>query len=238
MFNKYNDRGAGYHWDKISYHILKRNAFILARYNNVISLIEKNAGMKGQAVLDVGCGDGVLSHLLAKKGLRVSGIDYTVEAIEFAKGKAQGAIEFKVGNVYELPWDDGSFDVVVSSDVIEHLEDVDKYISEIKRVLKTDGLCVLSTPVRITKEPLDKEHVVEWFESEYIDVIEKHFSDSIFYTSHPVCLKELMSGLYFNKPWGKVVFNVLSIFGYNPFESFESRFKHMSLQYSVSRNIK
>jgi len=238
MFNKYNERGAGYHWDKISYHLLKRNSFILARYNNVVSLVEKNTSLKGKTVLDVGCGDGVLSYLLSKKGLTVSGVDYTSDAVEFAKEKTQGNIEFKVGNVYEIPWADNSFDVVVSSDVIEHLDDVDKYIGEIKRVLKKDGICVLSTPVRITEEPLDKEHVVEWFESEYVDVIEKYFPDSEFYTSHPVCLKELMSRTYFNKPWGKIIFNLLSISGYNAFESFESNFKYMSLQYSVSRNIK
>lgn len=238
MFNKYKTRGAGYHWQQIRKNPIKRNAFVVARYNNVISLVEKNIDIKDKSVLDVGCGDGVLSYLMSQRGLKASGVDSSREAIEFAKQKTQNGIDFRVGDVYSLPWGDDSFDIVVSSDVIEHLDDVGKYISEIKRVLKKGGICVLSTPIRITEKPLDSEHVIEWFEGEYHDLIGTLFSDNIFYKSHPVCLMEIMTVPIFNKPWGKLFLNMLSIIGFNLFEAFDSSFRYMALQYSVSKNNK
>lgn len=238
MFNKYITRGAGYHWQQISKHPLKRSAFSVARYKNVISLVENNVDIKGKSVLDVGCGDGVLSYLMSQKGLEASGVDSSREAIDFAKQKTKNAIDFRVGDVYSLPWGDDSFDIVVSSDVIEHLDDVGKYISEIKRVLKKGGVCVLSTPIRITEKPLDSEHVVEWFEGEYHDLIESLFIENTFYKSHPVCFMEIMTVPIFNKPWGKLFINILSMIGLNVFETFKSNFRYMALQYSVSKNNK
>ena len=232
-FKKYQSRSAGYHWDQISKHPIKRNAFVLARYKNVISLLGKT---KNEAVLDLGCGDGVLSYLLYEKGLKVSGIDLSEEAIEFAKNKTNNRIEFKVGSVYHLPWEDNSFDIVLSSDVIEHLEDVSQYLKEIKRVLKPNGKCVISTPIRITEIPLDTEHVVEWFENEYRDLINNKFPGSSFYKSHPIIFMEMMNSVYFKKQWVRFFINLLSIFGINIFQTFKSKFRYFALQYSVSIN--
>lgn len=234
-FQKYKTRGA-YHWEQIGYNLVRRNAFVLGRYNNVIRLLEQKVGLlDGVKVLDVGCGDGVLSYLIAKKNAAVSGLDYSEIAIEFAKEKIKEySIDFKRGSAYELPFEDDCFDAVVSSDVIEHLEDVPRYLSEIRRVLKDGGVAVISTPIKCTEHPLDKEHVVEWFQDEYKSVIEKQFSASDFYYSHPLALQEIYSYLIFRKPWPRLLMNILSLV-INPFNGFASRFKYKVLQYSVSQ---
>jgi len=137
-FQKYKTRGA-YHWEQIGNHLLKRNIFVLGRYKNMVELVN-NEKVKGKKLLDIGCGDGVLSYLFAKEGYEVSGIDYSDIAIEFAKEKTKNLnIDFRQGSAYELPFEDNSFDIVVSSDVIEHLEDMPLYLSEIKRVVKRGG---------------------------------------------------------------------------------------------------
>ncbi len=142
-FQKYKTRGA-YHWEQIGKHPVKRNSFVIGRYRNVITLLKSGLGenLAGKKILDVGCGDGALSYLLAKEKAMLSGIDNQEMAINFAIERTHGMnIDFRVGSAYELPWDDRTFDAVVSSDVIEHLNDPFRFLKEIKRMLKTERGC-------------------------------------------------------------------------------------------------
>ncbi len=101
----------------------------------------------GQSVLDVGCGTGTLT-LAAKAAAgsagRVAGIDPSPEMIEAARRKAARArsdVEFRVGVVEALPFEDAAFDVVLSSLMLHHLPDdvKRKGLAEIARVLKPGG---------------------------------------------------------------------------------------------------
>lgn len=233
-FTKYKTQGA-YHWDLVSLHPTKRDPFLLGRYRNVIFLMKKKiSSLKGKKILDLGCGDGVLSYMLAKERAIVSGVDSSDVAIAYAKEKTKKMqIEFRKANVYELPFDDNEFDAVVSSDVIEHLQDVNQYLKEIKRVTKKGGIIVLSTPIKLTEEPLDKMHVVEWFTKEYINILSKYFEKTDFYTSHPVFWMEAM----LHSKYSRLMVNLISYFK-NPFEKINSKFTLMALQYSISENIK
>ena len=235
-FHKYKKRGA-YHWEQIGFNIFKRNTFVLGRYHNMISLAKNEINdLKDKQVLDVGCGDGVLSYLFAKEDAKVSGIDYSDIAIEFAKEKTKGLnINFQQGSAYELPFEDNSFDIVISSDVIEHLEDVEKYLSEINRVVKsTEGIIIISTPVKFTEYPLDKEHIVEWFPNEFKKIFSIKFKNSKYFYSHSLVNHELIQKTLFGKSLYKVLFNILSFF-HNPFDGFNVSFKHKVLQYVVIR---
>jgi demethylmenaquinone methyltransferase/2-methoxy-6-polyprenyl-1,4-benzoquinol methylase/phosphoethanolamine N-methyltransferase len=101
----------------------------------------------GERVLDVGCGPGSLTIPAAKKVGRegaVSGIDASPEMIEVAKRKArkEGAeIDFRVSPIEALPFEDGTFDVVLSSLMLHHLPDDVKAegLAEVVRVLKPGG---------------------------------------------------------------------------------------------------
>lgn len=114
------------------------------QYESVLRFVEP-----GMTVLDAGCGDGVLSIMMAKKGAHVTGIDMSEPNIERARSAAQeegvsGATTFAVGDSENLPFPDASFDLVVSSHVLEHLPDFDKGLREILRVGK--GKAVIAIP--------------------------------------------------------------------------------------------
>ena len=95
-------------------------------------------------VLDVGCGTGLLSLLMKNQGNDVCGID--ISEVALRKAELRG-IKVKLGNIdNNLPFDDDIFDVVVCSEVIEHLFNPIEALEEIRRVLKPEGSLVLTTP--------------------------------------------------------------------------------------------
>jgi len=95
-------------------------------------------------VLDVGCLDGTIGTLLLNEGNEVYGIDASEPAI--AQALARG-VKARLGNVEErFPFDDALFDGVFAGEIIEHIFDIDKMLSEIGRVLKPAGVFVLTTP--------------------------------------------------------------------------------------------
>lgn len=165
-FSKYEKRGA-YHWPMISNKPTVMNAYVKARYNMCIQLIERSS-LNVKNVLDLGCGDGALSYLLYKKGYNVTGIDTSELGIMFARNEhadRQTDCKFLCKHSSELA--DNTFDAIVSSDVIEHVENVNQFIGEIKRILVPGGIAVLSTPIRVTELVWDREHVREWFPGEW-----------------------------------------------------------------------
>jgi ubiquinone/menaquinone biosynthesis C-methylase UbiE len=102
--------------------------------------------VKGKDVLDVACGTGVGSSFLKHAGARnVWGLDIDPQAIAFAKTR-YGVVSFAQCDATELCLPDGSVDVVVSFETIEHLQDHQKYIKECRRVLRPGGVFICSTP--------------------------------------------------------------------------------------------
>jgi len=221
-FTKYQSRGVGYHWQQASRSIKKRNLYVLARYQIVTRLIGDK--IRGKSVLDVGCGDGVLSWMLAKRGAKVTGIDNAGDAVEFAREKCAGEsdLDFRVGSVYELPFENDSFDYVVSSDVIEHLSEPDKMLSEMKRVWKEQGQVVISTPIKITGEPLDKMHFQEFFPQDFETLLRSQFSDRQIelLCTHPLFWQEFQQKSIRGHDFPRALINLANLtFGFNPFAS-------------------
>jgi len=98
-------------------------------------------------VLDIGCGGGRYSVILAKEGFEVYGIDFISSAIKLAKENAQKAgvvnkTHFRVGDALSLPYKSHFFDVVNDDDCLHHIakEDWKLYIFNIKKVLKKGGI--------------------------------------------------------------------------------------------------
>lgn len=115
------------------------------QYNTIIKYINNN-----DSVLDAGCGEGVLSVLIAKNGVKkIVGVDISDPNIKKAKELAgEGDIsnaEFIVGDSENLPFPENSFDVVVSSHVLEHLPSFDKGLEEIYRVTKNRAIIAVPT---------------------------------------------------------------------------------------------
>ncbi len=111
--------------------------------------------VKAKRVLDVGSGTGYGDHHLLNQGARsVHGIDASTEAIAYARRTyTDSRLEFLVMDAHELGYRDKSFDVVVSSENLEHLKMPRMNLSEIRRVLKDEGLLILGTPNKEIASP-------------------------------------------------------------------------------------
>ncbi|HET9102338.1 MAG TPA: methyltransferase domain-containing protein [Solirubrobacteraceae bacterium] len=100
----------------------------------------------GDRVLDLGCGDGHFIGPLTEAGATVTGADVAETALERARGRHPGAELVRVPFDGELPFADGSFAVVWASEVIEHVADTARWLSEARRVLVPRGRLLLTTP--------------------------------------------------------------------------------------------
>jgi ubiquinone/menaquinone biosynthesis C-methylase UbiE len=105
----------------------------------------------GKVVLDIACGEGYGTALLAGLAARAIGVDISREAVRHAKARyVAGNIEFLVGSCARIPLPDRSIDLVTSFETIEHHDQHEKMMQEIKRVLRPRGVLVISSP--------DKQH--------------------------------------------------------------------------------
>jgi SAM-dependent methyltransferase len=95
----------------------------------------------GTRMLDAPCGGGALAAALRADGFEVWGTDLDTEAAGLLDGR------FRTADLNErLPWSDGSFDLVASVEGVEHLENPFSFLREIRRVLRPNGLLLLTTP--------------------------------------------------------------------------------------------
>jgi ubiquinone/menaquinone biosynthesis C-methylase UbiE len=113
------------------------------RREMVNNIFKRYIQKKNLKILDVGCGTGALMKELGSYG-EVYGLDFSEKAIEFCKVRGEKNLTF--GSITAIPFEDNFFDVVVSLDVIEHVEDDALALSEIRRVLKKDGYSIIFVP--------------------------------------------------------------------------------------------
>ena len=100
-------------------------------------------------ILEIGCGcGGLLSHLRSQ-GLNAIGVEINREKVERGQ-EIYGPQPIEIVNSEVLPFEDNSFDIVLSFDVFEHIPDSDGHLQEVARVLKPGGYYLLQTPNRIT----------------------------------------------------------------------------------------
>src|SRR3989344_6523933 len=103
--------------------------------------------VKGR-VIEIGCGGGGIAKAVKRyrPKLQVYGVDISQKAIKFAQ-KNPGGVTFTVGDAHKLPYGDKSFDGVLVFDVLEHIKDGKKVLTEIKRILKPKGALSLFVPL-------------------------------------------------------------------------------------------
>lgn len=95
----------------------------------------------GDKILDVGCGTGRMLSYFAD--VEKYGIDISIDMVKMSRGKG---IEACMGNVEKLPYCDETFDMVICTDVLEHVFDLHKTLLEINRVVKAGGYIILRVP--------------------------------------------------------------------------------------------
>jgi SAM-dependent methyltransferase len=107
------------------------------------------SGLKpGARVLDVGCGSGTFTGLLAERGYKASGIDISPKLVALARRKFP-AIDFHEGDAENLPFDAGQFDGVLLSGLVHHFPDPRRLAAEVFRVLRPGGRFVAFDPNRM-----------------------------------------------------------------------------------------
>ena len=151
----------------------------------------------GNAVLDIGCGTGYGTALLAARGARVAlGVDRARDAIRYARRSYGGRAAFRVMDAQRLTLDDASFDVAISSENLEHLPDPRAGIREARRVLGAHGLLVLGTPNKEMTSPgkersSNRFHEKEFYYAELRDLLGEFFATTVIFENTGESASEL-----------------------------------------------
>lgn len=156
------------------------------RYLSVLPLIEN------KIVLDAACGEGYGAHILSSAAKKVTGIDISYDAVNRAVEKYGDTekLSFCVGSVARLPFPDESMEVVVSFETIEHISEKLQYqfLEEIGRVLKKDGILIMSTPNKEIYSDLfdyhNEFHIKEFYKEEFRTFLESKFKFVQFYNQY------------------------------------------------------
>jgi ubiquinone/menaquinone biosynthesis C-methylase UbiE len=154
----------------------------LHRYLFVLSKMD----LSDKIVLDIASGEGYGSNMLAKKAMKVVGIDIAEDTIEYAKKKYQSQnIDFRVGDICKIPLPDKSIDLIVSFETIEHHDQHEVMMGEFKRVLKDGGVLIISSPEKLNYSDIpngkNEFHVKELYYDEFKSLIHKYFLNTKFY---------------------------------------------------------
>jgi 2-polyprenyl-6-hydroxyphenyl methylase/3-demethylubiquinone-9 3-methyltransferase len=130
----------------------------------VAEQIASGLGTGRRRVLDVGCGAGFLSNYLGEKGHLVTGFDAASDALAVARAHdSSQSVTYDIGDARALPYHDGSFDVVCAMDFLEHVEEPERVVAEMARVLAPSGLFLFHTFNRNLLAWLVVIKGVEWF---------------------------------------------------------------------------
>lgn len=149
----------------------------LQRYLSVQDLV------KGKVVIDAAAGEGYGSYILSQSAEHVFGIDIDTVAInEASKKYVNSNLEFRLASIESLPFTSQSIDVVISFETIEHVDEVlqNKFLNEIQRILKPDGVLVISTPNKAIysdiREYNNPFHIKEFYTNEFETFLRGFFS--------------------------------------------------------------
>ncbi len=131
-------------------------------------------------VLDIASGEGYGSSLMGITAKKVYGIDIDKKSVTHAKNKYSNHhnVEFLIGSTDKIPLESNSVDVVVSFETIEHHDEHDLMMQEIKRVLKVDGILLISSPeksIYSERDPYNPFHIKELTLEDFEVLLNKYF---------------------------------------------------------------
>ena len=145
----------------------------------------------GKRVLDLACGEGYGSALLARRASHVTGVDVSPQAVAHAKHAYADVanVEFTIGSCTAIPVADASIDFAVSFETVEHIAEQEAFMAELARVLKPGGVLLMSCPNKA--EYTDKRgtrnefHVKELYREEFAALLAARFPHAAWYGQKP-----------------------------------------------------
>lgn len=146
-------------------------------------------------LLDAGCGSGYGSFELSKSFESITAIDISKEAIEYAVHRYPAPnLTYAVGDCKHMSFEH-KFDAVTSFEVIEHLDEVEKYLTSVKNALVPSGIFIVSTPnKKLYSDSLENYenpyHVKEYYLQEFVEILRGHFN----YVQ--IFAQDLLKGIY------------------------------------------
>jgi SAM-dependent methyltransferase len=146
---------------------------------------------RGKDILDVASGEGYGTALLAQVARSAVGVEIAPDAVAHA-AKAYGAanLSYVAGDARAIPAADATFDVVVSFETIEHFAEQTEFVTEIRRVLRPEGLLIVSTPDRDNYSPAETPanpyHVKELTGAEFETLLRGHFFNISILLQRPI----------------------------------------------------
>jgi SAM-dependent methyltransferase len=139
----------------------------------------------GRRVLDAGCGAGYGAELLNQAGAAsVVGVDSSDSALSLARSAVTDGVTCELGDITALSHPDDSFDLVVCFEVIEHVEDPEQVLDELRRVLRPDGILLLSSPNRVRYVPGNPHHRHEYTRPELKEALNGRFESVRIISQH------------------------------------------------------
>jgi SAM-dependent methyltransferase len=145
----------------------------------------------GKEVLDAGCGVGYGTSMLAEHGpARLVGVDISADALARAP---EDRLELVEADLRELPFEADSFDLVVCFEVIEHIEDHERVVDELRRVLRPDGALLISSPNRDVYAPGNPHHVHEFLPDELRETLCRRFDHVDLHGQHVLLASAIVS---------------------------------------------
>ena len=143
--------------------------------------------VKGKRVLDMACGEGYGSFILSEDAESVVGVDISPACVRHASAKYGGAgLRFVEGSITDVPPEGrGAYDVIVCFEALEHIEAHDELMDEVTRLLKPEGVFIVSTPDKGTYSDRpgyhNPFHVRELYPDEFRDLLSKRFGSVFMY---------------------------------------------------------
>lgn len=136
------------------------------------------------SVIDIGCGEGFIINCLNRPD--ITGVDISKKALDIAKRKNPGC-NFCTGSVYDLSFKESSFDLVIATEILEHLKNPEKALQEIGRI--SSSYCLFSVPnepyfrtmnflrgKNLKRYGNDIEHVQNWNSREFVKLLKTYFN--------------------------------------------------------------
>lgn len=142
--------------------------------------------VSNKKVVDIASGEGYGSNLLASVAETVIGVDIDKEVIDHAQSKyKKDNLQYRIGSADRIPVEEKEIDVVVSFETIEHHDRHHEMLKEVKRILKDDGILIMSSPDKYYYSDLPKYrnpfHIKELYFEEFTKLISLYFSQHTYF---------------------------------------------------------